>query len=126
MPDTGIGAALSAAALPRHGTATLHPRPGVSLLKRFAVAVTAIEPLNRFFGLHLGAWPVGAQTTIYARGAKARMNRIYGLDGIDNVPAIVRESGAELYWDYQGGGYSGTLAGEAALDRVPKQLVAEY
>lgn len=81
---------------------------------------------NRFFGLHCGAHPIGAAVTIYSRGDKARQNRIYGLDGVDNQPTITIVNSSELYYDYQGGGYTATLAAEKALDRVPKQQILTW
>lgn len=76
---------------------------------------------NRFFGVHCGGWPIGAQMSIYSRGSKARQNRIYGLDGVDTQPIVTIEPASELYYDYQGGGYTATLVAEKALDRTPKQ-----
>lgn len=82
---------------------------------------------NRFFGLHCGAWPIGSTTSVYSRGDKARQNRIYGLDGVDTPPVVTfGDTLTELYYDYQGGGYTPTLAAEKALDRVPKQVIRNY
>jgi hypothetical protein len=81
---------------------------------------------NRFFGLHCGAWPIGSTTSIWSRGDKARQNRIYGLDGVDTPPVVTIEPASELYYEYQGGGYTPTLAAEKALDRVPKEVIRTY
>lgn len=79
-----------------------------------------------FYGLHCGAWPIGAPVTIWSRGSKARCNLIDGIDGLDNQPSFVIEQGSNLYYRYIGGGYTPTLAAETALERAPKQQILNY
>jgi len=66
----------------------------------------------------------GSQSII-ADGAFSRQNKMT-ISGVDGVVAPTISNGAELFYDYLGSGYSGVLATEAPVRRVPPLQIAGY